>query len=308
MNNVSKPDGRICAIFTTYFPEGEFIDHLMVIQPQVDGVIIVDNTFNQNLAVLQQLFKCKNLFLIQNQQNVGVAQALNQGIRKAAELGFDWVLTLDQDSISDPNLVETYAKFLASYPAPKSVGIITANYKDKYTGMLGFPRLIANQQGWAEVPTMITAGSFFSIETFNAAGGFREEFFMDWADYDFCLKVRRTGRHNFVYLTPLLIHSIGRQTTHYLLFIKLHANNHSPFRCYLIGRNLTVLIRENFFKEFLWTIFYIAILLYKPVSVILWESEKKAKLGLFFEGIKDAILGNMSKHLAFVSPPLVEKN
>lgn len=303
MNNI-----RICAIFTTYFPEGEFADHLMAIQPQVDGVIIVDNTFNKNPAVLQQLVKSKNLFLIQNRRNVGIAQALSQGIRKAAELEFDWVLTLDQDSIAEPNLVETYAKFLASYSDPKTVGIITANYKDKYTGSLGFPMLMGNREGWAEVPTMITAGSFFSIETFNAAGGFREEFFMDWADYDFCLKVRRTGRHNFVYLSPLLTHSIGRRTAHYLLFIKLYASNHSPFRCYLFSRNLIVLIRENFFREFLWIVFYIAILVYKPLSVVLWESEKKSKLGLFFEGVKDAIVGNMSKHLTLVSRPGGEKN
>jgi len=129
----------------------------------------------------------------------------------------------------------------------------------------------------------------------------REEFFMDWADYDFCLRARQIGKHNFVYIHPLIIHSVGAKTKHKIFFLELPANNHNPFRCYLIGRNLIVLIKEYFLKEFPVTMFYIVILFYKFFSVILWEEKRAIKLRSLFLGIKDGIFNKMNGHRNFLN-------
>jgi GT2 family glycosyltransferase len=42
--------------------------------------------------------------------NVGIAKSLNEGISIADRKGFRWVLTLDDDTIAEPDLVENLTK------------------------------------------------------------------------------------------------------------------------------------------------------------------------------------------------------
>lgn len=293
----------ICAVVTTYFPDEAFLDNMERVASQVAAIIVVDNTASEaSRKVLAKLQTAsQKVIILSNDKNEGTVKALNQGICRAEELGYNWVLTLDQDSLIDPNLIQTYLNFVKGYPDLKTLGIINSNYKDKETGMLGFSARTPHKNGWAEVPTLITSGSFFSIETFKEIGPMREEFFMDWADYDFCLRSRKLGKHNFVYIQPLITHSVGAKTKHKIFFLELPANNHNSFRCYLIGRNLTVLIKEYFLKEFPAAMFYIVILFYKVFSVILWERKRAIKLKNFFLGIKDGIFNKMNGHGNFLN-------
>lgn len=296
-------ESHICAVVTTYYPNEAFLDNMERVASQVAAIIVADNTASEaSRKVLTRLQTAsQKVIILSNDKNEGTVKALNQGIRRAQELGYQWVLTLDQDSFIDPNLLKTYLNFIKDYSDLNALGIINSNYKDKDTGMLGFSANTPNQNGWAEVPTLITSGSLFAISTFKQIGPMREEFFMDWADYDFCLRARQIGKHNFVYIHPLIIHSVGAKTAHKILFLELPANNHNSFRCYLIGRNLTVLIKEYFLKEFPATMFYIIILFYKVFSVILWERKRAIKLKNFFLGIKDGVFNKMNGHWNFLN-------
>lgn len=293
----------ICAVVTAYFPNEAFLDNMERVASQVAAIIVVDNTASEaSRKVLTKLQTAsQKVIILSNDKNEGTVKALNQGICRAQELGYQWVLTLDQDSLIDPNLIKTYLNFIKDYSDLNALGIINSNYKDKDTGMLGFSANTPDQNGWTEVPTLITSGSLFAISTFKQIGPMREEFFMDWADYDFCLRARQIGKHNFVYIHPLIVHSIGAKTKHKIFFLELPANHHNSFRCYLIGRNLTVLIREYFLKEFPVTMFYIVILFYKVFSVILWERKRAIKLKNFFLGIKDGIFNKMNGHGNFLN-------
>jgi rhamnosyltransferase len=289
---------KICAVVTAFYPENIFLENMERVSAQVDAIVIIDNTASSaSRAILTELEKrLQKIIIISNERNVGTIKALNQGIGRAEELGYQWVLTLDQDSFIDSCLIQTYLAFIRSYPDCNSLGVINSNYKDKDTGMLGFSSNTPNKNGWAEVHALITSGSLFAISTFKQIGPLREDFFMDWADYDFCLRARKFGKHNYVYIPPLIVHSIGAKTAHKILFLELPANNHNPFRCYLIGRNLTVVIKEYFFKEFGMAIFFICILFYKVFSVVLWEKDRKIKLRNFFLGLKDGLINKMDDH------------
>ena len=41
--------------------------------------------------------------IILNKENLGIATALNIGVRKALENGYEWILTMDQDPEVDYN-------------------------------------------------------------------------------------------------------------------------------------------------------------------------------------------------------------
>jgi rhamnosyltransferase len=68
-------------------------------------------------------------------------------------------------------------------------------------------------RNWVEVPTLITVGSLISVAAFARIGPFREDFFVDYADIEFCLRARRSGYHVVQGVAPTIEHAIGRPTT-----------------------------------------------------------------------------------------------
>jgi len=235
------------AIIVTFFPSEDFEDRLDAVATQVKKVIVVDNTPSDKTDQLVFRLRNRSCHVIRNHSNLGVARALNLGILWAAEQGFDFVLTLDQDSRVHPGLIELYISSLSLDLIGKDVGVLNTRYIDIYTGKMGVVFSGKNMNGWMDVPAMITSGSFFSIATYKRVGPFRDDFFLDWADHDFCLRARARGLRNYIYDKPFLDHALGQKTEHTIFFGKasIVTNNHSVLRCYLISRNLIVLLKEN---------------------------------------------------------------
>ena len=109
----STPPPRVCAVVVTYNPKPAFVENVAAVSAQVDHTVVVDNGSSSETEVhlvgLESRFGCK---VIRNRQNLGIAAALNIGVKCAMEAGFDWVATFDQDSrVSDgfiSLMLETY--------------------------------------------------------------------------------------------------------------------------------------------------------------------------------------------------------
>lgn len=290
----------ICAIATTYHPNESFLDNMQGVLSQVGMIIVVDNTASKsNTAILEKLEdKIKNTIIIKNTQNLGSAKALNQGISHAQKLNYSWILTLDQDTRVHDGLIDLYIKALVTNFAGVNIGVINTTYRDTNTGKLGIT-FGNKKKDWTDVPALITSGSFFSIETYKKVGPFREEFFLDWADHDFCLRARACGLRNFIYKTPFLDHTLGSKTEHKILFTKfiIPTNNHSSFRCYLISRNLTILLKKNYIREFQWSLYLTFYLITKFILVPCFESNKLPKIKNLLKGLLDGLLNKSSTEM-----------
>ena len=91
---------KICAGFVTYNAEIlRFIEALEAIEPQVDRVYIFDNGSTNINDIISRVKNKKNVVVIANRSNVGIATALNTLCKKAIEDNYDWLLTLDHDTI-----------------------------------------------------------------------------------------------------------------------------------------------------------------------------------------------------------------
>ena len=108
------------AVIVTYHPDASFSEHLERIARQVGRVFVVDNASNRDaLAMLQTLAdKSDSVVLIENEENLGVATAFNQGVRASRESGYAWVLTFDQDSWVDERLLTALAAVVSEHPQP----------------------------------------------------------------------------------------------------------------------------------------------------------------------------------------------
>ena len=99
----------ICAVIVTYNPDAALPDRLGMIVEQVGSVVIVDNGSEPPaLDMLRSLPPRENTQLIFNDENIGLASALNQGVERAREVGADWVLLLDHDT--EPHLLSISPK------------------------------------------------------------------------------------------------------------------------------------------------------------------------------------------------------
>ena len=104
---------RICSGIITYNPTLTDVSTcLEALCNQVERVIIVDNA-SKNVKSLQEVVsKYANVTLVKNSQNIGFAKALTQVFEWAKSQGFNWVLTLNDDSVVPSNMISEYKKIL----------------------------------------------------------------------------------------------------------------------------------------------------------------------------------------------------
>src|ERR1700693_2654300 len=120
--------GDVCAIVVTYGPDSGFLARLNEILPQVGMVVIVDNgSADAERNMLIEAAAEPKTNVVFNDENLGLARALNIGIQHAAALQYSWVLLLDQDSRVDRDMVCRLSGIQASFPDPARLAVVAPN-------------------------------------------------------------------------------------------------------------------------------------------------------------------------------------
>jgi len=283
-----------CAVVVTYHPDADFPSRLLALAGEVDRVVIVDNGSTEEArSMLRSLVRIGSIELLENSGNLGIATALNQGARRAAALGYAWVLTMDQDSAAGPGMIAGLAATRSACPFREQVGLVAANFVDPAFGLL-FAR---GRRGAAfiEQPAAITAGSLLSVAAFQSAGAFRDDFFIDFVDNEYGLRLRRRGYRVIYSGRPLFEHAIGAPKRYRLLWMRPASSNHSPLRRYYITRNRLVTDWTYFTREPRWVMADFYRFLGEAFLMVLFEEQKLAKIAAVLRGTWDAMRGRMGK-------------
>jgi rhamnosyltransferase len=287
----------ICAVVVTYHPDGGLKERLERILPQLGGVVIVDNHSNPDaLARLREISNCGKLKLIENHQNRGIATALNQGVHHAKQHGFSWVITFDQDSQSEPNLIETMLDVCRALGEQElsRLAVLGINHIDRNSQKIYVP--VTEGRDWIELKTVITSGSLFSVAAYEDIGPFREDFFIDSVDHEYCLRARTKGYRVLLGLAPLLVHAMGnRKLKRVLPGLSDYAANYPPWRLYYMVRNCIVLSTEYFVKEPSWAVWRLAALMKRCGRVLILERNRREKAQYMLKGLRDGVLRRTSK-------------
>jgi rhamnosyltransferase len=286
----------VCAIIVTFHPDEDFAARAQRIAGQVGRLILVDNASGaQALAMLEGIAagSARSTRLLRNPTNLGVAQALNAGIAQAEALGYRWALLMDQDSIIHEDLVDSLIGVLASQPVPAQVAVVGAGYREPLERPMT-PGDAAAARAWDEVDWVITSGSLLSIEAYRVIGPFREEFFIDYVDLEYCVRARARGYRVLRARAALMHHVIGAPTQHRLLWSQKWTSNHSPDRRYYRARNDTVMLRESGRYRFgSWRLKSFARSVRTCKRVLLYEGGKWTKIRAVLEGWWDGIHGRL---------------
>lgn len=233
---------------------------------QVSGVIFVDNGSGQDcVCQIRKLLsegcgKNTDDILIENHENRGIAAALNQIMAQAERMGYSHVLTLDDDSRCDPELVRVL-KHCLRYP---KAGIVCpdavqddephdleeeANADDHAAGFDACcekSHMNGLHHHVSLVEDCITAGSLVSVKAWRASGGFDEKMFIDFVDMDFCATLREHG-FRIYHVSNIAVHQrYGNVTKTFRICGKeFYLFNYPPARIYYSVRNQIYFIRKH---------------------------------------------------------------
>jgi rhamnosyltransferase len=292
---VAPQKENTCAVVVTFQADSAFPERLDRVVGQVGTVVIVDNGSGEPcVRQLRTLTGRPGVHLILNHENEGIAHALNQGSRWAAARGYCWVLTLDQDTIVAPNMMESLAEIYRASPFQAELAVIGSNFTNRENSRPFYDSGGVRDMG-EEVKTVITSGSLVSLQAFEIIGPYRDEFFIDFVDLEYCLRARDNGFHIIRSRQPLMEHSIGRLSEHRLPWKRTGTSNHLPWRQYFMMRNLLIMAREYACKEPGWVLATLWSRMKSILLMCLFEKDRIRKIGYSVLGGLDGLRGKTSR-------------
>ncbi|MGK5091843.1 glycosyltransferase family 2 protein [Deltaproteobacteria bacterium TL4] len=283
---------KLCAIVVSYHPDASLIENINALLAEVEEVIIVDNgSGGEAKTRISQLEQGRSLTVIQNESNLGIATALNQGVRYALSKNYDWIATFDQDSLITPGFFQKMRLAYQTCPFQQQVALITPIYFDPGTQAFTKSRKCTGTTPYAEIIANMTSGTLIKKEIFQTVGFFKEDYFVDYVDYEFCLRVRKHGFRILQACGAVLNHQRGHMTKHQILSKPLLTSNHPPVRRYYNARNRMLFYKSYWKQEPIFLIRDFIDFSYDVIKIILLEADKSAKLKKLFLGIWHGIVG-----------------
>lgn len=273
------------ASIVTYNPDiGRLCENIKAIISQIHNIIVIDNGSDNIIEIQSLLEQFNSVSVILNKNNEGIAKALNQAAEYAMQNGFQWIVTLDQDSVAPSNLVSTYSKFINR----DDIGIVCCKIIDRNFGELKEQKL--KTEGCEEVSTCITSASMMNLKAWKEVGGFDEIMFIDSVDFDICLSMREHGYKIIRTHDTALLHEVGHSEVHKIFGKEFQIYHHSPLRYYYMVRNGIYLGMKHHFP--LRAIFRAARLFF---LVILFDDNKITKVAKMCLGLYHALIHRYGK-------------
>ena len=107
---------KLAGLVVFYNPNSRYLDNVEKYIAAVDKLYIVDNSeddFRGIYSSLVQRYSGK-IAVIENRGNSGIARALNLGAKNALRDGFQFLLTMDQDSFFEIDDLYRFKKHIRS--------------------------------------------------------------------------------------------------------------------------------------------------------------------------------------------------
>lgn len=268
---------KIAGIVTLYNPDTEVKKNIESYLDEIDKLYVIDNTPEvENKKILP---KSKKIKYLPNYENLGVAKALNIGAKKAIEEGYQWLLTMDQDSRFRKSSVNDMIKYLEKNDTT-SIGLITPWHVIN-TGVKKPKEKIDHPL------EVMTSGNIINLEAYKKVDGFKSWYFIDDIDIEYCMNLNSHGYHidrlNYIELK----HDLGDISVKHVLNRDFVCSNHNYIRRYYMVRNTFYLVDEYGDKFPEYCHFLKRGLRGQLQNIILFEKDKYRKIRNMIRGYRD---------------------
>jgi len=154
-----------------------------------------------------------------------------------------------------------------------------ASYSDEYQKVLF-------------VDVVISSGTLVRGDIVLDVGLPRSDFFMDFVDFEYCLRLRKHGYQIGVVRDSFLDHAIGTPRKVKLLGFSTVWSDHAPYREFYLWRNYVYTIGE-YSPNFKSWLFVFRRFLRHGLGVVLFGRKKCACLTMMFRGLVDGWRGRL---------------
>ena len=228
---------KIGFVIITFNPEnGLLFEVLKSIENQSDLVVVIDNGSHSS-SDLDWLLDLNFVHLIKLDQNLGIASASNFGARYLKELEFDRVVFCDQDTIFPVD----YREKVMNAVSIVSRGIIVPQFYDinkNATAVFQAPDApLKNFEVGDELTHVlhgIASGLCVDLISFFECGGFDDNLFIDWVDFEFCWRAAHYGVPTYCLGSLIVHHRLGDAN---MVFMGRSVASRSPMRLFFMVRN-----------------------------------------------------------------------
>jgi len=284
---------EVCAVIVTWNSAGVVERSLPAIAPQVAEVFVVDNgSAPEHFASLLEAVKnYSNVHISRNEENRGIAVALNRGAEEAITKGYQWIVTLDDNGKAAPDMVE---KLFTAYEA--------LTPEDQFGIAIVAPN-ISNLKGPTYpsgsaflVPTTPTTGQLVKSEAWQKIKGYKEDLFIACADHEFCFRMLAHGYRTLLVPTALLFATAGpKPAIRQLLWKKFVVPHYTPDRYYYMYRNSVYLYLTYWRYVPKWIFKNIVSNILSFIKILLYEEKRLQKIWMIARGNWDGLRGRLGR-------------
>lgn len=295
----------ICAIIVLFNPDLFHLDEFIrKIAQQVEYVILVDNTPNNIKKYDDSQFDHNKVIYIDLNDNLGIAKAHNEGVKKAIKIGSEYIIIFDQDSSVEEGFVSSLIEIDKKLRIDgKKVAAVGPSYIDIKTNLMApviqFKGLKVNRvipdkgELYTSADYIISSGTLIHSNVLREIGLMMEELFIDYVDLEWGLRAKKLGYQCFVANHVIMKHSIGDSSIK-VPFSNKHVNIHSDFRKYFIIRNAFYLILYSNLQAN-WRIVQIPKTFMYFGFLCLFVSPRFNNVKIFLQAFKDAVTKKMGR-------------
>lgn len=217
-----KIKGSILAVIIIYQPDKSLLKrNVDAFINFVDKLIIWNNTPNTNVrgGFIEGVYENKIIYEGVG-KNVGISRALNYSWKYAITEGYDFLLTMDQDSVW-----YDFAIFKDSVVKKNEEELCVCG-PCAYTDIHNRP----DKKGFELFRWQITSGMLIKTELLNRIGGYNESFMVDCVDIELCLRAKSKGYNSYYCYDGFLLQKYGIPSKTMFLGKERRYTYYNPFR------------------------------------------------------------------------------
>lgn len=277
---------KIAGVVVFYHPNESVLENIDSYIEKLEKLYVYDNSENSHKHLVKR-YGDKVEYLSQN-ENMGIAFALNTGAKRAIEDGFEWLLTMDQDSRYENEEFQKLIDYIKKEETD-NIGLISPWHVIK-TGIK------KPSEEVEDVVEVMTSGNLVSLSAYQKIGGWKDWMFIDSVDIEFCMNLHTHGYRVIRLNYAELKHELGDIKIKHVLGRNLVCSNHNYIRRYYIVRNINY-VYAMYHKDFPEYCEFIRNGLKGAFrNVLVFEKDKYRKLRNMYRGYRDFKRGIKGKY------------
>ena len=268
---------KLAGMVTLYKPSKENISNIKNYIDSIEKLYVFDNTDNiDNSDILP---KDKKIVYITEKENKGIAYSMNECAKRAIKDGYTHLLTMDQDSKMNSDIVNKMLEFLKTTKVEK-IGLVSP-YQD-----IDSDEKLPDTE-YDDVIEMMTSGNIIDLKAFKEIDGFKSWLFIDCVDTDYCMNLHRHGYKVLRLNKVIMKHELGNLVVHKLFGKEYPCYNHNQMRRYYIVRNNLYIndMYHDIYPEYCDHL--IRVQKGQVKRILAFEKNKYKKLKMMYKGYKD---------------------